>query len=127
MYKKIAHIENESDYKDVIEELKDRFGPLPKCAAALLQVALIKAYACPARIKKVDKLKDEIRLFPNELNLNILLEISKMDRKNVLICGVGKTPYISVKLDTSPDFSSLAVKVLKKYKELLDKEAENNQ
>ncbi len=124
MYKKIAHIENEADYKDIIEELKDRFGPIPKCASVLLQVALIKAYACKARIKRVDKLKDEIRLFPNELNLNILLEISKMDRKSVLICGVGKSPYISVKTDTSPDFSALAVKVLKKYKELLDKENE---
>lgn len=126
MYKKIAHIENEADYKDIIAELKDRFGPIPKSAAALLQAALIKAYACKSRIKKVDMLKGEIRLFPNELNLNILLEISKMDRKNVLICGVGKTPYISVKLDTSPDFSTLAVKVLKKYKELLDKEREND-
>jgi hypothetical protein len=50
----------------------------------------------------------------------VLLEISKMDRARVLICGVGKTPYILVKIENQNDFATLPVTVLKKYKEALE-------
>ena len=121
MYKKIAHIENEADYNDIVTELRDRFGELPQCAKNLLNASIVKAYAQIADIKKVDQLKIEVRLYPNVINLPALLELSKYDRKNVLISGVGKAPYICVKTDTGADFSLLTVKALKKYKEILDK------
>lgn len=122
MYKKIAHIENEADYNDIVTELVDRFGKLPQSAKNLVNASLVKAYAQGARIKKVDQLKGEVRLYPEVINLQVLLEMSKFDRKNVLICGINKTPYICVKIDTGTDFSNLTVKVLKKYKELLSRE-----
>ncbi len=121
MYKKIAHIENEADYNDIVTELIDRFGALPSSAKNLVNTALVKAYAQSADIKKVDQLKGEVRLYPNQINLQALLELSKYDRKNVLICGVNKIPYICVKIDTGKDFSDTTVKALKKYKEALDK------
>ena len=121
MYKKIAHIENEADYSDIMSELTDRFGPLPKCAKALLDTALVKAYASVVRMQKVEQLRGEVRLFPEAPNLPVLLEISKMDRQRVQICGVGKTPYIKVVIESPDDFSTLPVKVLKRYKEIKEK------
>ena len=45
MYHKIASIEGKLDYEEFREELKDRFGELPKPAENLLWVALLRARA----------------------------------------------------------------------------------
>lgn len=45
MYKKIASIENQSDYMDMQDELIDRFGEMPAAVSNLLMVALMKAKA----------------------------------------------------------------------------------
>ena len=45
MYHKIASLEGKIDYEEFRDELKDRFGDLPKPAEALLQVALLRARA----------------------------------------------------------------------------------
>ena len=42
MYKRIADIENEEDAKDVIEEMVDRFGEVPKEALNLVKISLIR-------------------------------------------------------------------------------------
>lgn len=118
MYKKIAHIENEEDYNDVLSELKDRFGNPPQSAKNLLSTAIVKAYAERAGMKKVDQLKGEVRLYPELVDLQILLEMSKIDRKSVLISGVNKIPYICVKIDAGADFSERTLWTLKKYLEI---------
>ena len=64
MYKKIAHIETEADYNDIVTELMDRFGPVPQIAKNLLNTAIIKAYAQKAGIKRVEQTKTEICLYP---------------------------------------------------------------
>ncbi|MBQ7788605.1 MAG: transcription-repair coupling factor [Clostridia bacterium] len=115
MYKKIAHIENEDDLKDICEELSDRFGAIPEPVKMLVSVAIVKAYASLARFKRVEQLKNEIRLFPEEVNLPVLVEISRLDRKNVTVSGVGKIPYISIKTDTGSSFYKKTVEVIKFY------------
>ncbi|MBR3637004.1 MAG: transcription-repair coupling factor [Lachnospiraceae bacterium] len=45
MYHKIASIEGKTDYEEFRDELKDRFGELPKAAENLLSVALLRARA----------------------------------------------------------------------------------
>ena len=115
IYKKIAHIQNEEDKRDIENEIVDRFGKMPPSARALTGIALVKAYAVRGRIKKVDQLKGEVRLFPEDLNLPVFVEISKYDRKNVQVCGVGKTPYFSVKIPEGSEFSQYVVELIKFY------------
>lgn len=121
MYKKIAHIENEADYNDVITELIDRFGPVPECAKNLLSTAILKSYAQSAGIKKVDQQKSMVRLYPEAPNTVAFVKLSQYDRENVKIEG-GKTatPFITVAIKPNEDFSALPIKVLKKYKEILN-------
>ncbi len=45
IYKRIAAIENEDEKEDMIEELTDRFGDLPKKVEKLLEAASLKAFA----------------------------------------------------------------------------------
>ena len=115
IYKKIAHIENAIDKQDVENEIEDRFGKMPKCALALTSVALIKAAAVKGRIKRVDGLRDEFRLYPADLDLNVFVEISKYDRAHVQVCGVGKTPYFSVKLPKDTDYSQYISELINFY------------
>ena len=115
MYKKIAHIENEADYNDILSELTDRFGKLPRSAKNLLDTALIKAYAQRARIKKVDQLKTEVRLYPETIDVKALIELSSLDRKNIVIGGGKSVPYICVRYDTQAGFCSITLKAIKHY------------
>ncbi|HPZ60318.1 MAG TPA: helicase-related protein, partial [Bacillota bacterium] len=45
MYKKIASVRDEADRSEIIDELLDRFGEIPKETLNLIQIALIKAMA----------------------------------------------------------------------------------
>ena len=45
VYKRIAAIENDDELADMEDELTDRYGSLPECAANLLKIALIKTIA----------------------------------------------------------------------------------
>ncbi len=52
-YKRIAGITGEEDRDEIADELRDRFGEIPKSAENLLKIALIKAYAHNHEIVKV--------------------------------------------------------------------------
>ena len=45
IYKRIAGIETQQDYDDMLEELLDRFGEMPKAVMNLLSIARLKALA----------------------------------------------------------------------------------
>ena len=124
MYKKIAHIETEADYNDVITELVDRFGPAPQSAKNLLNTAIVKAYAQNSGVKRVDQLKNEVQLYPDVPNIKALVKLSSFDRENVKIENGKTSVYISVKIKPNEDFSASAIKVLKKYKEYVSELSE---
>jgi len=95
IYKKIAHIENDEDAKDVVSELTDRYGRIPKSALTLISCALVKAYAQRARIKKVEQMRGEIRFYPDKADIGVLYQMSKIDREKIKIMGVSnKNPFI---------------------------------
>ena len=115
IYKKIAHIETPLDKADIEAEIEDRFGTMPRCAKMLTSIALIKAYAAKGRIKRVDQLKSELRLYPEDISLPVFVEVSKYDRANVQVCGVGKTPYFSVNVPKDKDFSEYVTNLISFY------------
>jgi len=53
MYKHIADIRNEAEYRDILDEMIDRFGELPPPAEALLKIALMRAQAHDACITRI--------------------------------------------------------------------------
>lgn len=115
IYKKIAHIENEEDAEDIISEMTDRFGKLPRPAKTLVCASLTKAYAQMAKMKRVEQMRDQIRFFPDKTDLGVLYQMSKVDKNRIRICGVGKIPYIM--LVTEPNDTELtgSVELLKIY------------
>ena len=62
IYKRIAAIEDTADYDDMLEELIDRFGELPRTVQNLLTVALLKGTAHRLYLTEVKQRENEIRL-----------------------------------------------------------------
>ncbi|MFI3207640.1 MAG: transcription-repair coupling factor [Eubacteriales bacterium] len=62
IYKRIACIENEEEMDDMLEELIDRFGDVPKKVQQLLQIALLKALAHSAQIVAVEQKGEKIKV-----------------------------------------------------------------
>lgn len=68
MYKKIARIENEEDFDDLIDELCDRYGEPGSSAVNLCRVALIKAYGQQCGMKKIEEKDGVIRFYQEPLD-----------------------------------------------------------
>ena len=61
IYKRIASIENEEEMDDMLEELLDRFGDVPKKVQQLLSIALLKALAHSAYVLAVEQKGEKIK------------------------------------------------------------------
>ena len=62
IYKRIAAIEDENEYDDMLEELIDRFGDLPKPVMNLLAVARLKAAAHRAYVTEIKQAGREVKI-----------------------------------------------------------------
>lgn len=62
IYKRIAGIESRPDYDDMLEELIDRFGELPKAVLNLLAIARMKALAHQAYVTEIKQMGKEVRI-----------------------------------------------------------------
>lgn len=61
VYKRIASIENEEEMDDMVEELIDRFGDIPKKVQQLLHIAGLKALAHSAYVTAVEQKEESFR------------------------------------------------------------------
>ncbi|MEE1314824.1 MAG: transcription-repair coupling factor [Faecalimonas sp.] len=61
IYKRIATIENEEEKEDMLEELIDRFGDVPKKVQQLLEIALLKALAHSAYVISVEQKGEQFK------------------------------------------------------------------
>ena len=98
MYKKIASIEDKQDYMDILDEMIDRFGEPPAGAAALLDVALIKACAKQADLSEVDYREGKLTLrLRGEINFEPISGLIAQYQGRILL-SAGNKPYMTMKL-----------------------------
>ena len=62
LYKRIANIETREDYEEMVDELIDRFGDMPRETDNLLEIALLKSQAHKAYITDISIQSDVLRL-----------------------------------------------------------------
>ena len=62
IYKRIAAIETQQDYDDMLEELLDRFGEMPKAVLNLLAIARMKALAHRAYVTEIKQMGVDMRI-----------------------------------------------------------------
>lgn len=86
IYKRIAGIESQTDYDDMLEELLDRFGEVPKTVLNLLSIARLKADAHRAYVTEIKQNGQTVRitLYENaKLNPLGIPELMKQYRRGL--------------------------------------------
>lgn len=69
IYKRIAGIESQQEYDDMLEELIDRFGEPPKAVLNLLAIARLKALAHQGYITEIKQMQREIRITLTKMHI----------------------------------------------------------
>jgi len=116
MYKKIARIENDDDYDDLIDELCDRYGEPNSSAVNLCRVAIIKAYGQQCGIKKVEERDGVIRLYQDKLDsagAQLLALKYPMCQVKVML---GQAPHIMMKVKKGERNTEFIMEILRLLK-----------
>lgn len=97
IYKKIASIKSDEDKMDLLDELIDRFGDVPKTVETLLDVALLRNTLASYGFREINQKAQSLLLIPEHLNLEIANKLMAGMRGRVLV-NASQKPYLTVKL-----------------------------
>lgn len=96
IYKRIAGIETDEEYEEMVDELMDRFGEPPRCVLNLLAIANVKAAAHRAYITEIKQkgTQFQLTLFPQaQLDITQLPALVSAYGKGLTMRLTGKSPY----------------------------------
>lgn len=100
MYRRIADIRTKEDASDVIDELADRFGDIPKEAEMLINVALVRSKAMKMGVTAIRQKEDTICIYFDDIRCkgagDIIEHLCSIKRKTNLDLSV--KPHIAVSL-----------------------------
>ena len=124
MYKKISFIETREERDDLYDEFSDRFGDVPVTVTRLLDVALAKALAQRARIKKIEHSGMKLTFVCDKLDLAVWSELFAQHR-SLSFVGLG-SPLIVYRLRKDEDPSFVAARIMSDYVSAMDTDNELN-
>ncbi|MBR6708239.1 MAG: transcription-repair coupling factor, partial [Clostridia bacterium] len=117
LYRRIALIETQLDLDDIGDELIDRFGEPPRAANNLLQIALIRALAQKAGMKKLMQRGEEMQIVPEHADLALWSELA--DEYAGRLRFVSSTEaYISLRLRKNEDVLETLTALFNRYLEM---------
>ena len=102
MYKRIASIQNADESGEMLDELIDRFGELPKPAANLLLVALIRAEAHAAGVVQLVHKGKETRIYMQEradVDVAAIPDFLAEYGRRIQFKATAKNPYFLVNMN----------------------------
>ncbi|MGN1047818.1 MAG: transcription-repair coupling factor [Eubacteriales bacterium] len=114
LYKKIAMIENEADRDDIIDELYDRFGDMPRPAKNLLQIAYLRALAASCGVLKLEQTANEVKIFPVSFKYDIWAEVNRRCGGRMRII-MSSSPHFVYRFSGGEDILSLLEKLFVCY------------
>lgn len=109
IYQDIALCRTEEDIQNVIDEIIDRFGPMPEKVENLIEIARIKELCKKTGVIKIQEKRESIvfTFEPAEFDMkivNILIE----KYRNKIKFSPGNTPYITYKYQNNSDMKKLS-------------------
>ena len=111
MYKKIAVIAGDEDEAEVIDELVDRFGDIPKDTMNLIKISKIRSMAGKLGIKEISKQGYKIifKLWENvKLSEGIMAGLISQYGGRMTVNG-GKEPFIRLTINENKEDSLKAI------------------
>ncbi len=114
VYKKISLVENTDDTVDIIDELLDRYGELPRPVAALLDVSLIRSLGSACGLSKIQKKGSSVIFYPERIDIRIWTLLAS-ERRGSLLMSLDLRPYITLRLKPGQEASDAVTDVLNAY------------
>ena len=124
IYHKIADVMTEADKMDIIDELIDRFGDIPKAVQNLIIVGQIKSIARGLGIEKVSEKNGEVILTflaQNKLTAEMIMNMVSAMGSRAVVNG-GRKPFIKYRIS---DNRRKAEEILQLVQALENKNTEN--
>jgi len=115
MYKKIARIETEEDYDDVLDELCDRYGEPGSSAVNLCRIGYIKSLGGKAGIRKIEEHAGTIRLYPHQMEAKPVTMLAAAYPQAGVKVSMGNTPHVLLKVPKGERNTEFIREVLEKY------------
>ena len=114
LYRRIAALRSREDADDLIDEMMDRYGDVPRSVLALLDVALLRAAAAKVGISEITQKDETVRFTMEDMDLAHLADVCGMKKYRArLRLGGGSTPNMVLRLLPKED-------VLEQCAELVD-------
>ncbi len=117
LYKKIAMIETPADRDDIIDEMIDRFGDIPKATQNLLTVALVRAAANRCRVTSVVEDGSEVKIYPARFDVGIWSDLAFEYRGRLKII-MAEPPGVKFQKKSGEDLPRVLYELFTRYEEL---------
>ncbi len=114
LYKHIAMISTPEDRDDLIDELYDRYGEIPKATKNLLDVAYIRALAMKCGILKIDQVGTEVHIYPVKFNWSVWSELSNKNSGKIKVI-MSSSPYLNYRFSGNDKILSSLERLFEDY------------
>jgi len=119
MYRKIARIQREEDFSDMIDELCDRFGEPPRAAMNLCRIALVRGLGITAGMKKIEERERELLLTSPAPDLSAVRKLAEKYPGAVRVT-LGQMPAVTVKKIKGKQTADFLAELLTEYIQLTE-------
>lgn len=117
VYRRIAHVRTEEDADDIIDELVDRYGDIPKSVNMLIRIALLRGEASGAGITDISQKKEWLRFKMDDFDMKKISALYQMpEYKSSMHIEAGSSPVIAVKANLKNDVIQTAMNFVRNYK-----------
>lgn len=111
IYRRIADIRTEDDASDVIDELIDRFGDMPKSVQGLIDIALVRSKAQKLGIYEIKQQPEYILFYVKQIKSEAAADIIGRFNGRAML-SAGTKPYIAVRINKGDTVIGLMNEVL---------------
>ena len=119
MYKRIARVENEADYDDILDELCDRYGEPNAAAVNLCRIARIRALGRDAGFSKIEERDGSVRLYTSEINPSAVQRLALTYPSLGVKVSLSQNPFITLKTKQNERNTEFLIELLTKYTSFL--------
>ena len=111
IYRRIADIRTEEDASDVMDELIDRFGDIPKAVSGLINIALVRSKAEKLGIYEIRQQQEHLLIYVKQLKSEAVADIIGRFSGRAML-NAGSKPHISIKMKKGENSETLLRQII---------------
>ena len=117
LYRRIAAIRTDDDASDLLDEMLDRYGEVPKPVLALLDVALLRAAAAKAGVSDITQKQDVLRFQLAVFRPEAVVKVCGLNKyRQRLTVAAGEDPALKLRLKPGADALESAMELVEDLK-----------